>query len=47
MECDHLYGWSKKQSHTKKSHQIWLTQEKKLGTQKKKDNMIYVFMYIA
>ena len=27
MECDYLYGWIKKRSHTQKSHQKWWTPE--------------------
>ena len=35
-ECDYLYSWIEKRSHTQKSHPKWWTPEMQLGTQKKR-----------
>ena len=40
-ECDQLYGWIKKWSHTKKSHPKWWTPEVKLGTNRHVHTYIY------
>ena len=40
MECDYLYGWIKKPSHTQKSHQSGEPQRYSWGTQKKKKTSV-------